>query len=494
MKRSSGILMSITSLPNAYGIGTFGKEAYEFVDFLNKSGQSYWQVLPLNPTSFGDSPYQSPSAFAGNPYFIDFELLERDNLLKKSDYEFIDFGCDEERIDYEKIFKNKMKVLRIAFTNKDEIEDEDIKKFRKENQYWVEDYALYMALKYKFDLKSWQDWDKDIKIREKEKVNYYKKKLKEEIDYWIFIQFLFFKQWNNLKDYANRKRIKIIGDVPIYVAEDSADTWANSEIFLLDDNRVPIVVSGVPPDGFSSDGQLWGNPIYNWDLLEERNFDWWIERLTMNLNLYDVIRIDHFRGFESYWQVKYGERTAVNGEWVKGPNIRFFKTVYNCLGNIPIIVEDLGYLTKEVLELRDKLGYPGMKILQFAFDSDENNDYLPHNYDRNCVAYTGTHDNNTVIGWLDNTDRRVLEFCSKYLGLNQEEGYNWGMIRGTWASIANLSIAQLQDFLSIDSKGRMNIPSKVDGNWQWRLKKEQLTSDLAEKIYSLTKMYRRIRD
>ena len=494
MKRSSGILMSITSLPNAYGIGTFGKEAYEFVDFLNKSGQSYWQVLPLNPTSFGDSPYQSPSAFAGNPYFIDYELLERDNLLKRSDYEFIDFGCDEEIIDYEKIFKNKMKVLRIAFTNKDEIEAEDIKKFRKENEYWVEDYALYMALKYKFDLKSWQDWEKDIKTREKEKMTYYKNQLKEEIEYWIFLQFLFFKQWNNLKDYANRKGIKIIGDIPIYIAEDSADAWSNSEMFLLDDDRAPIVVSGVPPDGFSDEGQLWGNPIYNWDLLEERNFDWWIERFRMNLNIYDVIRIDHFRGFESYWQVKYGERTAVNGEWVKGPNVKFFEAVYNCLGNIPIIVEDLGYLTKEVLELRDKLGYPGMKILQFAFDSDENNDYLPHNYDRNCVSYTGTHDNNTVIGWIDNVDRRVLDFCSKYLGLNRDEGYNWGMIRGVWASIADLSIAQLQDFLSIDSKGRMNVPSKVDGNWQWRLKKEQLTSDLAEKIYSLTKMYGRIRD
>lgn len=503
--RSSGILMHITSLPSPYGIGTFGKEAYEFVDFLANAGQKYWQILPIGPTGAGDSPYQSFSTFAGNPYFIDFDLIVEEGLLQKEDYEKVDFGDDSTKVDYERIFNNKMPVLRIAFENskkiyKDETENfegelktlrNNIKKFRQENKEWLEDYALYMAVKDQFDLKSWQEWDEDIKLRDKNALERYKEELKEEVDYWVFLQYLFFKQWGNLKRYANTNGIKVIGDIPIYAAEDSADTWANSKVFLLDEDKKPIKVSGCPPDDFSAVGQLWGNPIYDWGYLESTSYEWWIERIKGNIILYDVTRIDHFRGFESFWQIPYGEETAVNGEWVKGPGMKLFNEIKEALGEVKIIAEDLGYLTEEVTKFRSVTGYPGMKVLEFAFDTREESDYLPHNYDKNCVVYTGTHDNDTVMGWFENTKKSDVNFAKRYLKLNKKEGYNWGFIRGALSSVGNLAVAQLQDYLALGSEARMNIPSTLGGNWQWRVKKEDLTNKLAEKINKMTKLYGR---
>ncbi|CAG7839070.1 4-alpha-glucanotransferase [Clostridium haemolyticum] len=490
-KRSSGILMHITSLPGSYGIGTFGKEAYNFVDFLVKSGQKYWQILPIGPTGYGDSPYQSFSAFAGNPYLIDLDLLYNDKLIEKSDYNNEDFGNKEESVDYEKIEKFKMPILRKAFKNNKNKYSNEIKKFKEENYEWIEDYALYMALKCRYNLKSWMDWDEDIKLRKEKAIKKAKRELKDEIDYNIFLQFIFYKQWRELKKYANKNGIKIIGDIPIYVAEDSADTWANSEIFLLDEYKRPKVVSGCPPDGFSPTGQLWGNPIYDWEYLQKTNYKWWIDRIRFNSKLYDVTRIDHFRGFESYWQIPYGEKTAINGKWVKGPAMKLFNRVKKELGEVEIIAEDLGYLTKEVRVFREASGYPGMKVLEFAFDTREESDYLPHNYNKDSVVYTGTHDNDTVNGWFQNTKKSDVEFAIRYLKLSKEEGYNWGFIRGVLSSVSNLAIVQLQDYLGLGSEARMNIPSTLGGNWKWRVKKEEINENLIKKVYEITKLYGR---
>ena len=493
MNRASGIIMHIASLPGEYGIGTFGESAYKFADFLSKAGQKYWQILPLGPTSYGDSPYQSFSAFAGNPYFIDFDLLNKEGLLKKSDYENIDFGNNRESIDYGILFKEKMRVLRIAYENSIGKDKEEIEKFREENKLWLEDYALFMAIKEEFNLVSWQKWDEDIKTREKNTLEKYKKKLVKEVDYWIFLQYHFFKEWNNLKKYVKDLGIEFIGDMPIYVAEDSSDVWANPELFLLDENKTPKKVAGCPPDAFSATGQLWGNPIYNWDYLEKTGYEWWIDRVRESLKLYDVVRIDHFRGFESYWEIPYGEDTAVNGKWVKGPGIKLFDAIKEKLGDVKVIAEDLGYLTKEVLDFRDETGFPGMKVLQFAFDSREESDYLPHNYTRNCVAYTGTHDNDTCRGWFETTGSKSdVEYAKKYLKLTKEEGYNWGFIRGVWSSVADTSIALMQDFLNLGNEARINYPSTLGGNWMWRVKEEDLTERLAEKIRDITKLYGRM--
>ncbi|PAB59695.1 4-alpha-glucanotransferase [Anaeromicrobium sediminis] len=490
MKRSSGIIMHITSLPGKYGIGTFGKEAFEFVDFLCKAGQSYWQILPIGCTGYGDSPYQSFSAFAGNPYFIDFDLLKDEGLLKEDDYKDIDFGQDVESVDYEKIFFNKMPILKKAYKKGYEKYSLEIERF-KEEKFWAKDFALYMAVKGTFDLVEWQKWDEDIKLRKEDALERYEKELKDEIDYWIFLQVIFFEQWTKLKSYANEKGLKIIGDIPIYVAADSADAWANSEVFLLDEEKNPIKVAGCPPDAFSATGQLWGNPIYRWEYLDGTGYKWWIDRMKGSIDLYDVIRIDHFRGFESYWQVPYGEDTAINGEWVKGPGMKLFNAIQQEMGHIDVIAEDLGYLTEEVIKFREDSGYPGMKVLQFAFDTREESDYLPHNYDKNCIVYTGTHDNDTVAGWLENGIKEDIEYSKKYLKLNKDEGEHWGFIRGTWSSVGNLAIGQMQDFLGLGSKSRMNIPSTIGGNWQWRVKKEDLTRDLAKNIYDMTKLYGR---
>ncbi|WP_024614290.1 4-alpha-glucanotransferase [Clostridium sp. Ade.TY] len=494
MERASGIIMHIASLPGKYGIGTFGKEAFKFADFLHKSGQTYWQILPLGPTSYGDSPYQSFSAFAGNPYFIDFDILREEGLLKKEDYDNVNFGDDRECIDYSVLFKNKMKVLKKAYENSKEIEKKEIAKFRDENKLWLEDYAFYMALKEKFNLISWQKWDEKLKLRDEKTLDKYRGILNKEIDYWVFLQYHFFKQWNKLKSYANNLGIKIIGDMPIYVAEDSADVWANPDAFLLDINKEPIKVAGCPPDAFSETGQLWGNPIYDWDYLEKTGYAWWIDRVRESLKLYDIVRIDHFRGFESYWEIPYGDATAVNGEWVKGPGIKLFNAIKRELGDVNVIAEDLGYLTQEVIDFRDETGFPGMKVLQFAFDSREESDYLPHNYINNSIAYTGTHDNDTVRGWFEVTgNKEDVKHAIDYLKLTEEEGYNWGFIRGVWSSVSDTSIALMQDFLDLGNKARINLPSTLGGNWVWRVKEEDLTDELAKKIYKITKLYGRMK-
>ncbi len=493
MKRGSGIIMHIASLPGKYGIGTFGKEAYEFADFLKKSGQSYWQILPLSQTSYGDSPYQSFSAFAGNPYFIDFDILGKDGLLNKNDYSERNFGNGQDIIDYEKIFIEKMKVLRLAYENSKNNEDEDFNNFQKVESSWLEDYSFFMALKTKFDLKSFQTWEDSIRLREKESLDKYKLILSDEILFWKFVQYEFFKQWDKLKKYVNGLGIKIIGDIPIYVAEDSADLWSNPRLFLLDQETLkPIKIAGCPPDAFSATGQLWGNPIYDWNYLEETNYQWWISRIKHSLKLYDVIRIDHFRGFEAYWSVPNGEKTAQSGEWVKGPEMKLFDAIKRELGEVDIIAEDLGFLTKETIEFREKSGFPGMKVLAFAFSGESQNLYLPHNYERNCVAYTGTHDNDTVRGWIETTGSKVeVKNAIEYLRLTEEEGYNWGFIRGIWGSVADTSIALMQDFLNLGNQARINLPSTIGNNWTWRMAEGSLNDELANKIYRLTKIYGR---
>jgi len=491
--RASGILLPVSSLPSEYGIGSFSKEAYKFVDSLKAAGQKYWQILPLGPTGYGDSPYQSFSTFAGNPYFIDFDVLTKDGLLEENDYNEINFGDNPEVIDYGALFTEKMKVLKIAFNNFKENECNDFETFQKEEASWLEDYALFMALKTEFKLTSSQTWDDDVRLRKEDTLSKYTSELADEISYWKFIQYEFFKQWNNLKDYINKAGIQIIGDIPIYVAEDSADLWSNPEVFLLDEeNFKPIKIAGCPPDAFSETGQLWGNPIYDWEYLEETEYEWWINRIKQSLKLYDVLRIDHFRGFEAYWSIPYGEKTAKNGEWVKGPEMKLFDAIKKEFGEIDIIAEDLGLLTDETIEFREKTGFPGMKVLEFAFSGESKNAYLPHNYENNCVAYTGTHDNDTARGWIETTGSKTeVENAIEYLNLTKEEGYNWGLIRGVWGSVANTSIALMQDFLNLGNEARMNFPSTMGKNWCWRAKDGVFTNELANKIYRLTKIFGR---
>lgn len=492
MNRASGVLMHISSLPEQYGIGTFGKQAYAFVDFLHATGQTYWQILPLGHTGCGDSPYQAFSAYAGNPYFIDFKLLQEDGLIEQKDFEEIDFGQDDEAVDYNKLFIEKFKVLKIAYKKAGSSLDKEIEKFREENKGWLEDYTLYMAVKYEMALVSWQDWPEEIKLRKPKAIAYYRDKLQDNINYWSFIQYEFFKQWYNLKHYANQLGIKIIGDIPIYVSSDSADTWASEALFKLDENKNPIVVAGCPPDAFSDTGQLWGNPIYDWEYLDKTGYKWWINRIKESLKTYDVLRIDHFRGFEAYWEIPFGDATAENGKWVKGPGMKLFNAIKTVLGDIDIIAEDLGYLTQEVIDFRNETGYPGMKILEFAFDTREQSDYLPHNYIKNCLVYTGTHDNDTIMGFLETTGiKKDVRYAKKYLRLNKKEGYHWGFIRGAWSSSAAIAITQAQDLLGLGNEARMNLPSTLGGNWKWRMKQGALTPSILRKFRDLTTLYNR---
>ncbi|MEA3423661.1 MAG: 4-alpha-glucanotransferase [Bacillota bacterium] len=493
IERSSGILMHITSLPSNYGIGTFGEEAYKFIDFLYESGQSYWQILPLGITGFGDSPYQSISAFAGNHYFIDLDILIKEGFLNKADLEGYDFNETEEKVDYYKIFKTRSPLLRKAFERKYEICKKDVLKFVEKESLWIEDFALYMAIKTKHNLISWQDWEAPYRDRDTKTLDKFKEENKTEIEFWYFVQYLFFKQWNELKGYAHNKNIKIIGDLPIYVAEDSADVWANPELFLLDQMSKPIMVSGCPPDDFAITGQLWGNPIYNWEVMKENNFKWWIDRMDASRHIFDVIRIDHFRGFEAYWEIPFGDSTAELGKWTKGPGIDLFNAIKNALGDIEIIAEDLGYLTEDFHEFKNQTGFPGMNLLQFAFDSRDENNYLPHAYEKNSAVYTGTHDNNTTLGWI-NEDAKPdeIKYAKDYLHLSEEEGYVFGFIRGCWSSVSNLAVAPIQDFLNLGSEARFNIPSTLGGNWVWRMKKDNLSEELSKKIFKLTKTYWRL--
>lgn len=484
--------MHISSLPGDTGIGTLGKEAYVFVDFLNKSGQTYWQVLPLCPTSYGDSPYQSFSTFAGNPYFIDFELLCNDGLLKKSDYSRIKWCENLQKVDFELIYKNRFKVLRKAFNNFD-LNNTEFVDFCNENSYWLDDFALYMSLKNSFDGKPWNEWSQELKTRNEKSISKAKNEFKEEVDFQKFIQYIFFRQWNDLKRYANENGVKIIGDIPIYVAGDSADVWANPKQFLLDEDCNPIEVAGCPPDAFSEDGQLWGNPLYDWDYMKKDGYSWWKNRIEHLCKMCDVIRIDHFRGFESYYCIPADSKTAKIGEWRKGPGIEFFKEIEKSLGKKEIIAEDLGFLTPAVKKMLKQSKYPGMKVLQFAFDSDEDNDYLLHKFTKNSVAYAGTHDNDTIIGYMTKTaPRKTRKRAKEYLRLTRKEGYNWGFMKAVWSSNSDTAIVTMQDLLGLGNEARMNYPSTVKNNWQWRAKPDYITDELAEKLRYYTNLYQRI--
>lgn len=490
--RTSGVLMHISSLPGGTGIGTLGKEAYNFVDFLKAAGQTYWQVLPLCPTSYGDSPYQSFSTFAGNPYFIDFEILCNDGLLNKTDYNNVDWGKNPERIDFEKVYEKRFKVLKKACNAFDK-NDSSYKIFCAENNFWLEDFALYMALKEKYKGKAWKEWNIDIKLRKNSALNSAKNELKDEIEFQKTVQYFFFVQWNKLKAYANTNGVKIIGDIPIYVAADSADVWANPKQFLLDKDCNPTEVAGCPPDAFTDDGQLWGNPLYDWDYMKKDGYSWWKKRIEHQCKICDVIRIDHFRGFESYYCIPADSKTAKIGEWRKGPGIEFFHEIERDLGKKNIIAEDLGFLTPAVKKMLKQSKYPGMKVLQFAFDTDEDNDYNLHNITKNSVAYAGTHDNDTIIGYMTksapcSTRKRARE----YLRLTRREGYNWGMMKAVWSSNADTAIVTMQDLLGLGSEARMNFPSTTKDNWQWRAKPDYITDELAEKVKYYTALYQRL--
>lgn len=492
MERSSGILLPISALPSLYGIGTLGKAAYRFVDILAKAEQRWWQILPVGPTSYGDSPYQSFSTFAGNPYFIDLERLCEEGLLDREEVEAVDWGSDSQKVDYEKIYNSRFLLLKKAKQRGWKRDAEEIKRFTEENQSWLPDYALYMALKRYFGMRAWTEWeDADIRLRKKEAMETYRDKLAEEVDLFIYIQYLFFKQWDALRAYAKEHNIGIIGDMPIYVAMDSADVWAEPHWFQLDEKNVPREVAGVPPDYFTADGQLWGNPLYDWDAMQKDGYGWWIRRIAGAEKLYDVIRIDHFRGLESYWAVPYGDTHARNGHWVKGPGMALISVLKEKFPRVDFIAEDLGFLTVEVQQLLKDSGFPGMKVLEFAFDSREPSDYLPHTYTPHCVCYVGTHDNETVMAWKEAAAPEDIAMAKKYLGLNEEEGFHWGIIRGGMSSVAELFVAQMQDFLALGAEARMNTPSKLGGNWQWRLTEGQITEDLIERIADMTRLYGR---
>ncbi|MCI5874414.1 MAG: 4-alpha-glucanotransferase [Clostridiales bacterium] len=490
--RSSGVLMHISSLPSPYGIGTMGKEARKFADFLEKSGQKYWQILPICPTSYGDSPYQSFSSFAGNPYFIDLEYLCKEKLLTKKECDSFPWGKNPMYVDYGIMYESRYKLLKLAYARFNKKEPEDFKAFCEKESEWLSDYALFMALKDANGGVAWFEWDKDLKTRKPEALEAARKEYAEDIRFYQMLQYLFFKQWWDLKAYVNKKGIEIIGDVPIYVAGDSADVWANPTQFYLDKDLNPIDVAGCPPDAFSADGQLWGNPLFRWDVMKKDGYSWWTRRIAAMSKLYDIVRIDHFRGFDSYYAIPAKDKTAKNGEWRKGPGMDLFRALEKKLGKLNIIVEDLGFLTPSVLKLVADSGFPGMKVIQFAFDSREGSNYLPHTYTEHCVVYTGTHDNDTLLGWMKTAPKQSVKFAKEYLNLTEEEGYNWGMMRGAWSSVGELAIVPMQDIIGLDSKARMNTPSTLGGNWQWRATADQITGKLAKRIYSYMEMYGRL--
>ncbi len=489
--RQSGILMPVSALPGPYGIGSFSKEAYKFVDWLQKSSQSLWQILPLGPTSYGDSPYQSFSTFAGNPYFIDLDTLIEEGLLTEELCRHTDFGENIQQIDYGKLYQNRFDILRIAYEHAKEqqlLDSFDYLVFLEAQKDWLDDYALYMSVKNYFQGKSWDCWDEDIRLRRPQAISYYYDLLKNDVCFYKFLQYEFFKQWNRLKKYANDKGIRIIGDIPIYVAYDSADVWSHPELFQLNETGLPAAVAGCPPDGFSATGQLWGNPLYRWSYHKSTGFSWWIKRIKSCFQLYDIMRIDHFRGFDEYYSIPYGEPTAQNGHWEKGPGIDLFMKIREVLGELPIIAEDLGFLTDSVKTLLKESGFPGMKVLQFAFDSREDSDYLPHNYEPNCVVYTGTHDNDTIQGWyhvLKESDKKMaLNYIGNYYTPIQE--IHWDYIRLAMRSVANTCIIPIQDYLGLGKEARINTPSTLGGNWTWRIDESAFSENLAEKIKTIT--------
>lgn len=490
--RKCGVLCPVFSLPSPYGIGTFGKSAYEFVDQLEKAGQSYWQILPLGQTGYGDSPYQSFSTFAGNPYFIDLDMLKEEGLLEGNECGLVEVCENPAYVDYEKMYYSRYKVLRLAFARFHADGEKRYAKFVKKNSHWLEDYALYMAVKDYFGGKPFSEWDGDIRLRKKKAIARYKEQLASEMDFYKFMQYCFSRQWKKLKKYANKKGIEIIGDIPIYVAFDSADTWANPEMFQLDDAGLPIAVAGCPPDCFAETGQLWGNPLYDWEYHRKTEYEWWMQRFAHCYKLYDVVRIDHFRGFDEYWFVPYGDENAVGGHWVKGPGYDLFKTMRAKLGQKKVIAEDLGFMTGSVVRLVKRTKFPNMKILEFAFEAWQNNEHLPHNYDKNCVVYTGTHDNETIMGFLSHMSKEDLKFTKKYLHCKDETVLCREIIRAGVASAADTVIIPIQDWLELGNEARINLPSTLGENWKWRMDRDALSDKLARRIYKMTKVYGRL--
>ncbi|MCQ2442237.1 MAG: 4-alpha-glucanotransferase [Oscillospiraceae bacterium] len=497
MNRSAGILLPISSLPGKYGIGCFSKAAYHFIDWLKEAGQTYWQILPLGPTSYGDSPYQSFSTYAGNPYFISLEALIEEGVLTKEECDSVDFGVSKDDIDYEKLYQGRYTLLHLAYERSDVSHDPDYQEFVANNRWWLSDYALFMAVKNRFDGKPWTEWAEDIRLRWGYALDYYRRELYFDIEFHQYLQFKFSQQWNALKAYAHKNHIKIIGDIPIYVSMDSADAWANPELFQLDENNLPSAVAGCPPDGFSATGQLWGNPLYQWDYHRSTNYDWWMSRLWYSFQLYDVVRIDHFRGFDEYFSIPYGDKTAENGHWEKGPGLELFQTMEQRLGWHPVIAEDLGYVTDSVRQLVKDSGFPGMKVLEFAFDSRDTgsaNDYLPHNYIENCVVYTGTHDNETVMGWLDSILPSEQKMVRDYLFdpyTPKKELYK-PFIALALRSSARTCIIPIQDYLGLDNTCRINKPSTLGINWRWRITEDQLSKDLCDELRRLAMLYGRM--
>ena len=477
--RASGVLLPISSLPSKYGIGCFSREAYEFVDFLISAGQKYWQILPLGPTSYGDSPYQSFSTFAGNPYFIDLEVLIKDGLLTKEEVESVDWGGHESYVDFEKIYESRSKILRKAYERYDLEQDEEYGIFVRENGFWLEDYCLYMAIKDEQGGTSWNQWPQELRNRHPAALQECREKLEDAISFYRFRQYLFKKQWNWLKNYANQNGVKIIGDNPL--------------LFQFDENNEPVAVAGCPPDGFSADGQLWGNPLYSWEYHRSTEYSWWLQRLSYSLSMYDVVRIDHFRGFDEYYSIPYGDETARYGHWEKGPGVELFHLLKEKMGDVALIAEDLGMISDSVRQLVRDTGFPGMKVLQFAFDNTENSDYLPHNIDRNCVIYTGTHDNDTVKGWYETANEHDLWQARQYMN-NEDHDMEtsiWDMIRLAMSSVANLAVVPMQDYLCLGSEARMNTPSTLGDNWKWRLARNQISHEVIEKMRLLVRIYRR---
>lgn len=488
--RSCGVLMHITSLPGPYGIGTLGRAAYEFVDFLHRAGQRYWQILPLNPTGYGNSPYHSASSHAGNPYLIDLDFLAQEGLLRPEEIAALFWGDDETRVDFGALYQNRMHILKTAFS-----------RFRPDAAYeafvaqnpWLEEHCLFLAIKDSLGGIPWTDWPEALRTRDRAALKQKRAELHDELSFHFFLQYNFSCQWQALHSYAREKGVLIIGDSPIYVPLDSADVWANPGLFLLDQDLLPVEVAGCPPDAFTADGQLWGNPIYNWPQHKATGYEWWIGRLRAAARLYDVIRLDHFRGLQSYWSVPAGDNTARNGHWVKGPGHDFIRALREAMPEQAFIAEDLGYMTQEVRQLQADSGYPGMKVLQFAFDPCEESDYLPHRHTQHSVCYTGTHDNMTLRQWLEDGAPEAIATAQAYLGLNRDEGWDWGIIRGGMSSVSELFVAQMQDYLGLGNEGRMNLPGTLsDDNWTWRARQGFATPALADKIYAAAKRYGRI--
>ncbi len=498
MKRHSGILLSITSLPSKYGIGCFDKAAYEFVDFLERTGQRYWQILPLGATSHvdaADSPYQAYSAFAGNPYFISLDALVEEGVLTEEECEVIDFGGVLDKVDYDALFEKRLPLLHTAYERSNISQNAAFHEFCKNNFWWLDDFALFMSVHDFFEGVSWTEWPDDIRMHYGPALDYYREKLYYEVEFQKYLQFKFWEQWKKLKEYANSKHILIVGDMPIYVSPDGSDVWAQPDMFQLDEQNMPSQIAGCPPDSFSADGQVWGNPLYRWERHKETGYHWWVTRMWYGYQLYDIIRLDHFRGFDEYFAIPIGG-TALEGHWEKGPGMELFHTLKEKLGNCDIIAEDLGLMTDSVRNLVKDSGYPNMKVVQFAFEVEDiggANEYLPHNYDNNCVVYTGTHDNDTAYGWFSNLDKATEKYVRAYLRYNDTDAkdIHLKLIDLAMMCCAKMCIIPMQDWLGLDNSAKMNTPGTAGINWGWRMKAEQITPELEEEILGRTKLYGR---